>query len=34
MVENEHAKTRVWLPIEYEAEVEPNTETELSSYDE
>ena len=34
MAENEQAKTQVWLPIEYEAEVEPDTETELSSDDE
>lgn len=34
MVQNEHAKTRGWLPIEYEPEVEPDTETELSSDDE
>ena len=29
-----HAKTRMWLPIEYEVEIEPDTETELSSDDE
>ena len=33
MALNEHAKTRMWLPIEYEVEVEPDTETELSSDD-
>ena len=27
MVEIEHAETRVWLSIEYEAEIEPDTET-------
>ena len=34
MAENEYANTRVWLPIEREAEMEPDTETELSSDDE
>ena len=34
MADNEHAKTRVWLPIEYWAEIEPDTETELASDDE
>ena len=34
MAENEQAKTWVWLPVEYEAEEEPDTETELSSDDE
>ena len=34
MALNEHAKTRMWLPIEYEVEIEPDTETELSSDDE
>ena len=34
MAENEQARTRVWLPIECEANVEPDSETELSSYDE
>ena len=34
MALNEHAKTRTWLPIEYEVEIEPDTETELSSDDE
>ena len=34
MALNEHAKTRSWLPIEYEVEIEPDTETELSSDDE
>ena len=28
------ALTRMWLPIEYEVEIEPDTETELSSDDE
>ena len=32
--ENEQARTRVWLPAECEAEVEPINETELSSDDE
>ena len=31
MALNVHAKTRMWLPIEYEVEIEPDTETELSS---
>ena len=34
MAENEQARTRVWLPVECEADVEPDTETELSSDDE
>ena len=34
MQENEQARTRVWLPVEYEANVEPDTEIELSSDDE
>ena len=34
MALNEHAKTRMWLPIEYKVEIEPDTETELSSDDE
>ena len=34
IVENEQARTRVWLSVECEAEVEPGTETELSSVDE
>ena len=33
MAENEHAKTRMWLPIEYDVEIEPDTETDLSSDD-
>ena len=31
MAENEQARTRMWLPIECEANVEPDTETELYS---
>ena len=34
MPENEQARTRVWLPVECEADVEPDTDTELSSDDE
>ena len=34
IAENEQARTQVWLPAECEAEVEPDTETELSSDDE
>ena len=34
MAENEQARTRVWLPVEFEADEEPDTETELSSDDE
>ena len=34
MALNVHAKTRMWLPIEYEVEIEPDTETKLSSDDE
>ena len=34
MAENGHAKTRMWLHIEYEAEVKPDIETKLSSDDE
>ena len=34
MAKNEQARTWVWLPVECEADVEPDTETELSSYDE
>ena len=31
--ENEHAKTRMWLPVEYEVKTKPETGTELSSDD-
>ena len=34
MAENEQARTRVWLAVECEADVEPDTETKLSSDDE
>ena len=34
MAENEQARTRVCLPVECEANVEPDTETELTSDDE
>ena len=34
MAEIEHVKTRMRLPIENEVEIEPDTETELSSDDE
>ena len=34
MAENEQGRTRVWLPVECEADVEPDTETKLSSDDE
>ena len=34
IAQNEQAKTRVWLPVEFEADKEPDTETELSSDDE
>ena len=34
MAENEHAKTQMLLPIEYEVEIEPDTKTELSFDDE
>ena len=34
MALNEHAKTRMWLPIEYKVEIEPDTDTELSFDDE
>ena len=34
MAENEQARTRVLLPVECEADAEPDTETELSSDDE
>ena len=34
MALNVLAKTRMWLPIEYEVEIEPDTETDLSSDDE
>ena len=33
LAENEQARTWVWLPVGYEVEVEPDTETELSSDD-
>ena len=34
MAENVYARTRIWLPIENEVEIEPDTETKLSSDDE
>ena len=34
MAENEQARTRVWLPVECEADMEATTDTELSSDDE
>ena len=34
LAENEQARTRVWLPVECEADAEPDTETKLSSDDE
>ena len=34
LAENEQARTRVWLPVECEADVERDTETKLSSDDE
>ena len=34
LVENEQARTRVWLPVECEADVARDTETKLSSDDE
>ena len=34
MALNVHAKTRMWFPIECKVEIEPDTETELSSDDE
>ena len=34
MALNEHPKTRMWLPIKYEIQIEPDTETEISSDDE
>ena len=34
IAENEQTRTQVWLPVECEADVEPDTETELSSDDE
>ena len=34
MVEHEKVRTGVWVPVECEADVEPDTETELSSDDE
>ena len=34
LAENELARTRVWLPVEGEADVEPDTQTKLSSDDE
>ena len=33
MAENEHAITRVWLPRECEDEMEPDTQTELTTSD-
>ena len=33
MAENKHANTRVWLPTECEVEIEPDTETELTTSD-
>ena len=34
MAENEQARTMLWLSVECEADVEPDTETELFSDDE
>ena len=34
LAENEQARTQVWLPVECEADVEPDTDTKLSSDDE
>ena len=34
LAENEQALTRVWLPVECEADVEPDTETKLFPDDE
>ena len=34
LAENEQARTRVWLPVECGADVEPDTETKLSFDDE
>ena len=34
LAENEEARTRVWLPVECEADVARDTETKLSSDDE
>ena len=34
LAENEQARTRVWLPVECEADMEATTDTELSSDDE
>ena len=33
MAENEHVKPQVWLPIEYKAEIAPDTGTGLFSDD-
>ena len=34
LAENEQTRTRVWLPVECEADAEPDTETKLPSDDE
>ena len=34
LAENEQARTRVWLPVECEADAKPDTEAKLSSDDE
>ena len=34
LAENEQARTRVWLPVECEADAEPDSETKLLSDDE